>query len=254
MVQAKPGHFVWYDHLARDSKAAIAFYTEVIGWTSQPFESGYTLFVGGQGPLAGTIGMEAARMTGSPPHWKANVFVADVEATVAQVRELGGSVLVEPRTFQIGSLAVVADPQGASINLFKPSQPQTLRDTTKPGEFVWHELVTTDHEAAFAFYSQLFGWQKSRDFDMGAMGKYLIYAQAGTDLGGMFTKPKDRPGAPHWLYYIQVANLDAAIERAKTRGATLLNGPNVVPGGARVAQLTDPQGAAFALHERAKSP
>ncbi len=248
MAQAMPGHFVWYDHLARDAKAAVAFYSDVVGWTSQPFEHGYTLFVGSQGPLAGTIGQEAAGMTGSPPHWTSNVQVADVDAAVAQVRALGGSVLVEPSTFQVGRLAVISDPQGASINLFKPNQPQTLRDTSRPGEFVWHELVTTDHEAAFAFYSQLLGWTKSRDFDMGPMGKYLIYGNGGADLGGMFTR-KNVPGPPHWLYYIQVADLDAAIGRAKARDGALVSGPMEVPGGARVARLSDPQGAAFALHE-----
>ncbi len=30
------------------------------------------------------------------------------------------------------------------------------------------------------------------------------------------------------------------------------NGPMDIPGGARIAQLTDPQGAAFALHAQPK--
>jgi predicted enzyme related to lactoylglutathione lyase len=53
---------------------------------------------------------------------------------------------------------------------------------------------------------------------------------------------------PMWLYYTEVANLDAAMERAKKRGANLMNGPLDVPGG-RIAQFMDPQGAAFALHQ-----
>jgi len=68
----------------------------------------------------------------------------------------------------------------------------------------------------------------------------------------MFTKGKDIPLPPHWLYYVQVDDLDASIERAKAKDAKLLNGPMEVPGGARIAQLMDPQGAAFALHEPAK--
>ena len=118
---------------------------------------------------------------------------------------------------------------------------------------MWSELLTTDHEAAFRFLSPLFGWEKIRDFDMGAMGKYLIYGRGGKELGGMFTKSKDMPMPPAWTYYTQVADLDAAIERAKSRDARLLNGPQEVPGGARVAQLADPQGASFALHEPAKA-
>ena len=251
MAHAKSGHFVWYDLLSRDAPAAVAFYSHVVGWTSQPFEQGYTLFVGSQGPLGGTIGL--AEAMGAPPHWTSNVHVADIDATLAEVRKLGGSVVKEPGDYsKVGRVGIIADPQGAHINLFQPANPMPLHDSTQPGEFTWHELVTSDHESAFAFYSKLFGWKKSRDFDMGAMGKYLIYGADGVDLGGMFTKGKDIPLPPHWLYYVQVADLDASIERAKAKDAKLLNGPMEVPGGARIAQLMDPQGAAFALHEPAK--
>jgi predicted enzyme related to lactoylglutathione lyase len=116
--------------------------------------------------------------------------------------------------------------------------------------------MTSNHEAAFAYYSQLFGWKKLRDFDMGDVGSYLIYGQGrGQDdreLGGMFSQAKGAPMPAAWIYYIQVADLDAAIARAKSGGGTLMNGPMEVPGGARIAQLDDPQGAFFALHENAK--
>jgi predicted enzyme related to lactoylglutathione lyase len=69
----------------------------------------------------------------------------------------------------------------------------------------------------------------------------------------MFTKAKQMPMPTAWLYYTQVADLDAAVGRAKAGGAKLLNGPMDVPGGARIAQLTDPQGAFFALHEEPKA-
>jgi uncharacterized protein len=52
-----------------------------------------------------------------------------------------------------------------------------------------------------------------------------------------------------WGYYTEVPNLDAAIARATKQGAELLNGTVEVPGGARIAQLRDPQGAAFAPYQ-----
>ena len=115
-----------------------------------------------------------------------------------------------------------------------------------------NELATTNHESALQFYSALFGWNKSREFDMGPQGKYLIYGAGGVDLGGMFTKGKDTPKPPSWLYYVEVMGLDAAVGRAKAKGAKILNGPMEVPGGARIAQLADPQGVPFALHEAKK--
>jgi hypothetical protein len=250
------GSFVWYDLLTPDPEAAAAFYREVVGWRSQPFpESGvaYTMFVSGQGPMAGTTKPEQA---GVRAQWVANVFVDDVDATAALAAKLGGRVLAPAADYPpVGRLAVVADPQGVPINLFKPSRPMELHDASQPGELTWSELMTVDHEAAFAYYSQLFGWRKLRDGDMGG---YLIYGQGqaegsgGRELGGMFDQAKDASMPSTWIYYIQVADLEAAVGRAQSHGGKLLNGPMEVPGGARIAQLTDPQGAVFALHESGK--
>jgi predicted enzyme related to lactoylglutathione lyase len=253
MTDATPGSFVWYDLMTSDPKGAVAFYTDVIGWSSQPFGEAYTSFAGSEGPLCGTTDLpERARKMGMPPYWTSNVCVDDVDATVAEARKLGGTVLGEPIDYpKVGRLAVLADPQGATLHVFKPNQPAKVHDATRPGEFTWCELLTSDHESAFVFYSKLFGWTKVRDFDMGQMGKYLIYGNGGRDLGGMFTRSKDMPTPPMWCYYIEVADLDATVDRAKAKGAKLTNGPMEVPGGARIAQLTDPQGAAFALHAMA---
>ena len=53
MANASNGNFVWHEHLAKDTKAAIAFYTEVIGWKTQPFDDQYIMWVSGEGPLGG---------------------------------------------------------------------------------------------------------------------------------------------------------------------------------------------------------
>jgi predicted enzyme related to lactoylglutathione lyase len=256
MSKASHGSFIWFDLLTTNPKAAIEFYAQVAGWKPQPFETGipYTMFVGAQGPLGGVTDLpQAANQTSTGSHWTANVYVDDVDAACVAAKRLGGRVLVEPGEFpKVGRMAVIADPQGATTNLFKPNDAMELHDPSKPGEFTWCELLTTDHESAFAFYRQLFGWKKSRDFDMGRdLGNYLIYTHAsgGRDCGGMFTKGKDMPMPPMWFHYIEVAGLDAAIERATRAGGKVMNGPMEVPGGARIAQLTDPQGAAFALHE-----
>ena len=48
-----------------------------------------------------------------------------------------------------------------------------------------------------------------------------------------------------------VADLDETIAKVKANGGTVLFGPVDIPGGGRIANCTDPQGAAFALHWRA---
>ncbi|MEJ2547342.1 MAG: VOC family protein, partial [Gemmatimonadota bacterium] len=60
-------------------------------------------------------------------------------------------------------------------------------------------------------------------------------------------RPPEMPiGA--WIFYVRVDDIEAAVERVKAAGGQVLNGPMEVPGGDRVAQCQDPQGAVFALH------
>jgi predicted enzyme related to lactoylglutathione lyase len=246
---------VWYELLTNDPPAALAFYTDVIGWTTQEWESGYTMWISSQGPLAGTMKLpEEARKKGVPPHWTSYVEVADVDATAAQARDLGGRVFVQPTDLpKLGArFAVIGDPQGASIYAYEPFDSMDLHDGTKPGEFTWSELLTSDHDAAFRFYSRLFGWQWLSEHDLGPLGLYLLFGVGGKQLGGMFTRTKEMPMAPAWLYYVEVDGLDARVERAKARGGKLLNGPMGVPGGSRIAQMLDPQGVMFSMHELAK--
>src|SRR5687768_9589031 len=96
------GHFVWHELLTTDTKKAIAFYTEVIGWKTQLFEENqgpepYTMWVSSQGPLGGVMTLpEEAKKMGVPPHWMGHVEVADVDAAVAKVKSSGGQVHVPP--------------------------------------------------------------------------------------------------------------------------------------------------------------
>lgn len=249
------GRFVWYELLTSDPKAAIAFYTEVVGWKTEGWGgSDYTMWVGSQGPLGGvTLLPESAKQMGAVPYWQANVEVADVDATVAKVKELGGKIFITEDVPTVGRFAVIADPQGAVLSVFKPANDMPSHDPAKPGEFSWHELYTTDHEAGFAFYNQIAGWERLGEFDMGPMGKYLLWGRGGKQLGGMMTTPPGmktpdgRDVPPSWMFYITTDDLEGALGRAKAKGARVLNGPMDVPGGQRIVQLLDPQGAAFAL-------
>jgi len=256
MASANKGLFVWYEHLTKDVQAAIAFYAEVVGWKTQPFAEGgdYIMWVGSQGPLGGVMKLpdEAAKM-GAPPHWVGHVQVEDVDATAALTKKLGGKVYKEPTDIPtVGRFAVLADPQGAAIAIFKPGGAMALHDSSKEGEFCWNELMTSDSAAAFRFYSEIFGWKILQDMDMGAMGTYRIFGVGEKRVGGMMTTPKGAPLPPMWIFYAETSDLDAAVGRATKKGAKVMNGPMDVPGGGRFAQLMDPQGAVFALHQAPK--
>jgi len=255
MAMASTGRFVWYEYFARDLQPAMAFYRDVVGWTTQPFGEGgeYTMWVGSQGPLGGVmpLGGEAAA-TGMQPRWMTHVQVEDVDATAALAQKRGGKIWKEPTDIPtVGRFAVIADPQGASLSIFKPGHEMAPHDVAKDGEFCWNELLTSDSAAGARFYSDLFGWKILEEMSMGPMGTYRIFGLGETRLGGMMTTPKDAPMPPMWLFYASTSDLDAAVKRATGKGAKITNGPMDVPGG-RVAQLVDPQGAAFALHQASR--
>jgi predicted enzyme related to lactoylglutathione lyase len=255
MATGNVGQFVWHDHMTKDPKAAIAFYTDVVGWKTQPFAGAgdYTMWVGSQGPLGGVTKLpdRAAKM-GAPPNWMGHVQVDDVDAAAALTKKLGGKVVNEPEDIPtVGRFAVISDPQGAVLSIFEPNASMALHDASKEGEFCWNELVTSDQTAAFAFYSQLLGWKTLQEMDMGAMGTYRIYGVGDQQLGGMMNTPKGNPLPPSWIYYVETRDLEGSITRAKKDGGKLMNGPVDVPGG-RIVQLMDPQGALFALHQATK--
>jgi len=253
MANTDAGNFIWYDLLTSDPGAAVAFYEHVFDWTSSGLGDGadYAMFSTAQGMLGGAGKLpEPMKRQGVPAHWQGAVKVADVDAKAAQAEKMGGRVYFPPTDYpEAGRIAVIADPLGAVIKLFAPLQNKGAHDANQPGEFAWRELLSQEHETALAFYSQLFGWKRMRDHDMGAMGKYVIFGSGGVELGGMFTKPKEVPMSA-WIYYVNVADLNATLSRAKAKGATVVAGPMDVPGGSRIVQLTDPQGAIFALLER----
>jgi predicted enzyme related to lactoylglutathione lyase len=106
-------------------------------------------------------------------------------------------------------------------------------------------LLAADWEKAFAFYREVFGWQKA-DADTGAMGTYQLFSVGGQTVGGMFTKPPTVP-VPFWLYYFNIGDIDFAMKRVKAGSGQILNGPIEVPGNRWIVQCTDPQGAIFAV-------
>jgi predicted enzyme related to lactoylglutathione lyase len=88
--------------------------------------------------------------------------------------------------------------------------------------------------------------------DMGEMGTYRVFGIDDKQMGGIMTIPKSQRTPPMWLYYAEIPDLDSALASATKNGAKVMNGPMEVPGGGRIVQLMDPQGAAFALHQSPK--
>jgi uncharacterized protein len=249
------GRFVWYELMTTEVKLAKAFYASVVGWgvrgASMP-ASAYSLFTIGDFPVAGLMNMpEDTRKTGATPQWIGYVGVDDVDLAVNRTKQLGGTVYVAPTDVpNISRFSVVADPQMATLALVKGLRSGPARSAVvgAPGRVGWHELLATDWEEAFAFYGELFGWQKANSH-VGVMGTYQEFSAGGETIGGMFTKAATLP-LPFWLYYFNIDDIQAAAKRVEAGGGQILYGPTAAPGGALIVHCTDPQGAIFALLDR----
>jgi len=246
--------------MTTDPAGAEDFYTKVIGWGTEAWEGGptpYQMWTTGHGPIGGLMELpEEARAAGAPSHWLAYIATEDVDATVAKAQELGGSVLMAPMDIpEVGRFAVLSDPHGAAFAAFRPSGDAPGHEgMAHVGEFSWHELMSADMGAAWDFYSELFGWEKTTAMDMGEAGMYQMYKQGGGEgeLGGIMNKPPEMP-VSCWTFYARVEDLDDTLAKVSSHGGQVLNGPMDVPGGDKVAQCMDPQGAMFAVHWHAEA-
>ena len=247
------GHFVWYELLTTDPKAAEAFYRGVLGWRARDSglpDRSYTLLSVGESDMGGLMMLPPdACAAGAKPNWSGYVAVDDADAYAARIKQAGGAIHHGPEDIPgVGRFAVTTDLHGAKFNIirgFSDAPPQPPAPGT-PGHVGWRELHAGNLDSAFAFYAGLFGWTKAEAMDMGPMGIYQLFAIDSVPSGGMMTRTKEMP-APTWLYYFNVDDIDAGAKRVTDGGGRTLHGPLEVPGERWIVQCGDPQGAMFAL-------
>ena len=246
------GRFVWHELMTTDTDAASDFYSRVVPWKAE--DSGmpsYSLWMSGKTRAGGLMALPDDTGSATPPHWIIYIGTPDVDATVTAAEKLGGRILKSASDIpNVGRFAVLSDPQGAAFAVFNPSSTpeEGMGPGGEVGDFTWHELATTDPDAAFDFYAELFGWSKGAGHDMGEMGIYQLIELDGKEVGGLF-KARDNSTPPNWLSYVRVASAEKAAAAVKAAGGRILNGPMEVPGGSWIVQVLDPQGGAFAVVE-----
>ena len=246
------GLFVWHEVGTTDQRAGEEFYSTIAGWKAESWSQNpsYKIFSARREPKAGLyLITDLPNMLTPPPHWLSYIGTPDVDATVRQAVELGGKVAVPAYNVpSVGRMAHLQDPQGALFAVSSQESRSKFRDP-QIGDFSWHELMTSNWQTAFDFYSKLFGWEKMTSMDMGPQGTYQIFGTGGQQLGGMFN-PGPLPGGPLWIPYLMVADARRTAEIAKEHGATITQGPMEVPGGDWVFTGLDRQGAVFAAHSK----
>jgi predicted enzyme related to lactoylglutathione lyase len=114
--------------------------------------------------------------------------------------------------------------------------------------FVWYELMTSDQDAAEAFYGAVVGWKMA---DAGQPGmRYTILSAGDRAMGGLMALPAEACAAgarPGWLGYIGVPDTDGAAKRIVEAGGSIRRAPENIPNVGRFAVVADPGGAVFQL-------
>lgn len=238
-----------------DQEAAKSFYSELFGFSyeenliDESGQSFYSMAVQG-GRYAGAIytQQDEMREEGIPPHWGIYLAVDDVDARAARVSGLGGSVEGPFVVFYAGRMAVVTDPAGGIVQIWQAVAQAGAGVKNEHGSIGWCELFTTDSAAAVQFYTNLLGFEHETMSTHGI--DYTVFALSGVPVSGTMALPdrmKEMNISSHWLVYFNVDDVDAAIEKAVSKGAQVAMEAIDVAGAGREAHVIDPQGARFGL-------
>lgn len=121
-ISGVPGTPAWNELVTFETESIAKFYGSVFGYEEEPVESAdfdyVTLHVGGR-PVAGLHGMGHALPRDRGSYWQTYFEVADADATLRRVVELGGRVLGPVHDSPHGRVATVADPEGAEFSVIQ---------------------------------------------------------------------------------------------------------------------------------------
>lgn len=118
--------FPWHELYVPDVQKGIDFYVQAFGMETEGFPMGemgtYHMLKVNGAAVAGVMSTSEGPAQDAPTHWAVYLAVDDVDARVAKVEALGGKVVVPAMDVPtVGRMALIADPQGAHIWLYKPA-------------------------------------------------------------------------------------------------------------------------------------
>src|SRR5205807_5041967 len=259
-MEHAPGNFCWIELATTDGPGAKKFYTELFGWEAQDSPVGpdmvYTM-LRLNGKDVGALYQKGEMMKDVPTHWASYVSVTGADETVAKAKSLGGTIRQEAfDVMDIGRMAVITDPTGATFCIWEPKKHKGLGVKGETNSLCWNELLTNDTDKAIDFYTKLFGWKTKTD--SGAT-PYTEIINGEEHIGGiMQIQPHMGPMPPNWGIYIAVDDCDGTAQRATASGGRQYVPPTDIPKVGRFAVLSDPQGAVFSIikltlqHEKEK--
>ena len=253
-----PGSFCWIELATSDQNAVKKFYGELFGWSVNDSPMGpnefYSMFkINGRDVGAAYTLRPDQRAQGVPPHWMVYVAVESADEAAERAAQLGGKVLAPAfDVFDVGRMAVLQDPTGATFSVWQPKKHTGTKITGVDGTLCWADLSTPDQNSAGDFYAKLFGWKIMKE-DEDPAHNYHHIANGEDFIGGIPpASHRDPRTPPHWLIYFSVSDCEGVVTRAKGLGAKVYVPPMNIEDLGRMAVLADPQGAAFAIFQASR--
>jgi predicted enzyme related to lactoylglutathione lyase len=231
------------------------FFSRVLGTGATPFWREDLTNHQGM-PVVG-LGVRGEEHAGLPLQWMPHIQVADVAASAARARALGGSELMHGRNDDGQSQwAVIADPNGAAFGLIPvvpaaaiPSHPSDA--STPVGCIAWVDLTVSNASATRDFYQQVVGWSV-QDVAMDDAGaRYADYNMIGGDGdpgAGICHARGANAGLPScWMVYLPVGDLSESLRRVSDEGGRIIKATRGSNGSYLFAAVQDPVGACLSL-------
>ena len=247
---APAGAPCWIDLWTSDVEGSRRFYSELFGWEAlEPSEEfgGYFMFARNGMPTAGGMGDMGDMKADNT--WKVYFQTDDIERTVKDVAMQGGEVRSPAMAVaDLGSQAVFTDPSGAALGAWQPGTFPGFLVLGEPGAPSWFELHTSNFAKALDFYQSVLHWETTQFSDTDEF-RYAVMRNPEGDgeLAGIMDS-SSAPGSPPsaWSVYWYVEDINAAIEKVRQLGGTVLEDAADTPYG-WLATAKDPAGAVFRL-------
>jgi predicted enzyme related to lactoylglutathione lyase len=235
----------WQDQTSPDDAKAAEFYAGLFGWDCPPGDPEFGSYR--QCSLNGKLvaGINPQTSPG-PTAWTTYINVDKASDVASLVTENGGQIMLGPMEIgHVGTVAVFMDPTGAAFGVWEPGTHKGAELRNEPGAACWHELVTSDVDAASTFYSAVFGWAAQPHGSAESKG-YMEFKLGDKTIGGMMSRPPSMPAhvPPHWAVYFAVEDADAAAAKVSELGGKVIVGPTDIEPG-RFALVADSLGASF---------
>jgi len=119
-----PGSIAWMDLTVPNAATVRDFYSRVVGWTPSPVSMGeyddYSMIPDGEDDAVAGVCHARGVNADIPPAWLIYIVVEDLEESLSACTELGGEVLIGPKSMGPGSsFAIIRDPAGAVSALYQ---------------------------------------------------------------------------------------------------------------------------------------